>query len=168
MNALELSVIQSKIYEIRGVKVMLDYDLAEMYETVTKALNQQVKRNIKRFPPDFMFQLTSQELINLRSQIVTSSWGGTRYLPFAFTEHGVTMLAGILQSDKAIEVNIQIVRAFVLLRHCISEVMEVNHKLEKFMTDTNMQFNEIFQVLEELAEQKKELDKPRNPIGFIR
>jgi len=99
---------------------------------------------------------------------VTSSWGGTRYLPFAFTEHGVTMLAGILQSDKAIEVNIQIVRAFVLLRHCISEVMEVNHKLEKFMTDTNMQFNEIFQVLEELAEQKKELDKPRNPIGFIR
>ena len=94
---MELSIIQSKIYEIRGFKVILDYDLAELYMAKTKALNQAVKRNIRRFPSDFMFQLTKQEFINLRSQYVTSNWGGTRYLPYAFTEHGVTMSANVLR-----------------------------------------------------------------------
>ena len=115
---MEIQTIQSRIYEIRGHKVMLDYDLANLYETETKVLKQSVRRNINRFPPDFMFALTSDELKNLRSQNVTSKegWGGRRYLPFAFTEQGVAMLASILNSPKAIEVNISIVRAFVFIR----------------------------------------------------
>lgn len=104
----ELVVIENKIYEIRGQKVMLDFDLAEMYEIETKNLNKAVKRNIERFPNDFMFQLTKEELSNLRFQIGTSSWGGNRYAPFAFTEQGVAMLSGVLRSPKAIEVNINI------------------------------------------------------------
>ena len=98
------------------MRVMLDFDLAEMYETETRVLNQAVKRNIKRFPVDFMFQLTNLEFDNLISQNVTSSWGGIRKLPFAFTEHGVAMLASVLRNEKAIEINIQIVRAFIALR----------------------------------------------------
>ena len=163
---MEISIIQSKIYEIRGRKVMLDFDLAEMYEVSTKSLNQSVKRNIDRFPSDFMFQLTNEEFVNLRSQIVTSSWGGIRYLPKAFTEYGVTMLAGVLKSKRATEVNIQIVRAFVMLRQYALGYAELNHKLENFMIETNMQFNEIYQALTELAEQKKALDRPHNPVGF--
>jgi len=97
-KAIELSFIQSKIYNVRGVKVMLDFDLAEMYGTLTKRLKEQVRRNIERFPEDFMFELTRQEFIDLRSQFATSSWGGTRYLPFAFTVHGVVMLSNVLQS----------------------------------------------------------------------
>jgi len=96
---MELQIIQNKIYEIRGLRVMLDFDLAEMYGVETRVLNQAVKRNIKRFPSDFMFQLTTIEFENLISQFVTSSWGGVRKLPYAFTEHGVTMLASILRSD---------------------------------------------------------------------
>jgi hypothetical protein len=164
---MDLSVIQNKIYEIRGVRVMLDFDLAEMYEVPTKALKQAVKRNIKRFPNDFMFELANEEFMNLRSQIVTSSWGGMRYLPFAFTEQGVAMLASVLKSEKAIEVNIQIVRAFVVLRQYALGYVELNKKLEDFMIEANMQFNEIYQALIELAEQKKELEKPRRRIGFI-
>ena len=113
---MELQVIQSKIYEIRGCKVMLDFDLALLYQVETKVLNQTVKRNIKRFPSDFMFQLTKQEVEILRSQFVTSSWGGSRYLPYAFTEQGIAMLSGLLNSDIAIEMNIAIMRAFVTLR----------------------------------------------------
>ena len=107
----ELVIIENKIYEIRGQKVMLDFDLAEMYQAETKNLNKAVKRNKERFPEDFMFQLTSEEMANLRFQIGTSSWGGTRYLPFAFTEQGVAMLSGILRSPQAVEVNINIMRA---------------------------------------------------------
>ncbi|MGZ3900657.1 MAG: ORF6N domain-containing protein, partial [Bacteroidia bacterium] len=102
-------IIMSKIYYIRGHKVMLDRDLAELYGVETKTFNQAVKRNLKRFPPDFMFELSEKEWQDLRSQIVTSSWGGTRYAPNAFTEQGVAMLASILNSDKAININIQIV-----------------------------------------------------------
>ena len=112
----ELVIIENKIYEIRGQKVMLDFDLAKMYQVETKNLNKAVKRNIERFPEDFMFQLTSEEMANLRFQIGTSSWGGTRYLPFAFTEQGVAMLSGILRSPQAVEVNINIMRAFVHMR----------------------------------------------------
>ena len=109
--------MQSKIYEIRGQKVMLDFDLAEMYGTETKRLKEAVKRNIRRFPSDFMFELTKDEYIFLRSQIASSkSRGGTRYMPYAFTEHGVAQLSSILNSEIAIETNIQIIRAFIAIR----------------------------------------------------
>ena len=162
---MELQIIQNKIYEIRGQRVMLDFDLAEMYQVETRVLNQSVKRNIKRFPSDFMFQLTNMEFENLISQFVTSSWGGVRKLPYAFTEHGVTMLASVLRSDKAIEINIQIVRAFIALRQYALGYAELNQKLESFMIETNMQFNDIYRVLTEMASQK-ESGKQRKPIGF--
>jgi len=162
---MELQIIQNKIYEIRGQRVMLDFDLAEMYQVETRVLNQSVKRNIKRFPSDFMFQLTNLEFENLISQFVTSSWGGVRKLPYAFTEHGVTMLASVLRSDKAIEINIQIVRAFIALRQYALGYAELNQKLESFMIETNMQFNDIYRVLTEMASQK-ESGKQRKPIGF--
>ena len=161
-----MQVIQSKIYEIRGCKVMLDFDLALLYQVETKVLNQTVKRNIKRFPSDFMFQLTKQEVEILRSQFVTSSWGGSRYLPYAFTEQGIAMLSGLLNSDIAIEMNIAIMRAFVTLRQYALGYAELNRKLEDFMLSTDMQFSEIYQALTELAAQKQIDDKPRRRIGF--
>lgn len=164
---MELQIIQNRIYEIRGLKVMLDYDLAELYEVETRALNQAVKRNMKRFPIDFMFQLNEEEAEILKSQFVTSSWGGTRKLPFAFTEHGVTMLASVLRSDKAIEVNIQIVRAFIILRQYALGYTELNQKLETFMLETNMQFNEIYQALTKLASTREQDDKSRKRVGYI-
>lgn len=163
---MELGVIQNMIYEIRGMRVMLDFDLAAMYQVETRTLNQSVKRNHTRFPSDFMFQLSQQEYEILTSQIVTSSWGGTRKLPFAFTEHGVTMLASVLRSEKAIEINIQIVRAFIALRQFALGYAELNHKLETFMIDTNLQFSDIYQALTELAAKKEEENKPRRPIGY--
>jgi hypothetical protein len=156
--------IQHKIYEIRGQKVMLDFDLAEMYEVETRVLNQAVKRNAMRFPSDFMFQLTNKEYDNLMSQIVISSWGGTRKLPFAFTEHGITMLASVLRSERAIGINIQIVRAFIALRQYALGYAELNQKLEQFMVETNMQFNDIYMALTEMA--TKSTEKP-NPVGFL-
>lgn len=165
---MELQIIQNRIYEIRGLKVMLDYDLAELYEVETRALNQAVKRNMKRFPIDFMFQLNEEEAEILKSQFVTSSWGGTRKLPFAFTEHGVTMLASVLRSDKAIEVNIQIVRAFIILRQYALGYAELNQKLENFMLETNLQFNDIYQALTELASQKEQDTKSRKRVGYVR
>jgi phage regulator Rha-like protein len=164
---MELPIIQNKIFEIRGMRVMLDFDLAEMYDVETRTLNQAVKRNITRFPLDFMFQLTKDEFENLISQFVTSSWGGTRKLPFAFTEHGVTMLASVLRSEKAIQINIQIVRAFIALRQYALGYAELNQKLENFMIETNMQFNDIYQALTEMAGQK-ETEKSRNPIGYLK
>lgn len=164
---MELEIIQNRIYEIRGLKVMLDYDLAELYEVQTRVLNQAVKRNMKRFPIDFMFQLNEEEAEILKSQFVTSSWGGTRKLPFAFTEHGVTMLASVLRSNKAIEVNIQIVRAFIILRQYVLGYAELNQKLENFMLETNLQFNDIYQALTELASQKEQDAKSRKRVGCI-
>ena len=165
---MELQIIQNRIYEIRGLKVMLDYDLAELYEVETRALNQAVKRNMKRFPIDFMFQLNEEEAEILKSQFVTSSWGGTRKLPFAFTEHGVTMLASVLRSNKAIEVNIQIVRAFIILRQYALGYADLNQKLENFMLETNLQFKDIYQALTELASQKEQDAKSRKRVGYIR
>ena len=165
-NIIELSIIKSKIYEIRGYRVIFDKDLALMYDVTTANLNKAVKRNIDRFPEDFMFQLNNEEF-NLIFQNGTSSWGGTRKLPYAFTEHGVAMLAGLLNSNKAIEANIQIVRAFIALRQYAFGYTELNQKIEKFISETNTQFSEIYEVLDELIEQKKELEKPRNPIGFV-
>jgi hypothetical protein len=162
---MELQIIQNKIYEIRGLKVILDKDLAAMYEVTTGNLNKAVKRNADRFPDDFMFQLTNEEF-DLIFQNGTSSWGGTRKLPYAFTEHGVAMLAGLLNSAKAIEVNILIVRAFVTLRQFALGYAELNHKLESFMLVTNMQFSEIYQVLTEMASQTEKQEKP-NPVGYL-
>ncbi|MCL2312690.1 MAG: ORF6N domain-containing protein [Firmicutes bacterium] len=169
---MELEPIQNKIYEIRGYRVMLDFDLARLYGTETKRLKERVKRNIKRFlGDDFMFELTVKEWFNLRSQIATSSWGGTRYRPFAFTELGVSMLSSILDSDTAIEENRKIMRAFVMLRQYALDYAELNRKIDNFMLETNTKFSEVYQVLTELAEQKKKLEEkpqpqPRRPIGF--
>lgn len=140
---MELQIIQNKIYDIRGLKVILDKDLAAMYEVTTENLNKDVKRNADRFPEDFMFKLTNEELY-LIFQNGTSSWVGTRKLPYAFTEHGVAMLAGLLKSTKAIEVNILIVRAFIALRQYALGYAELNQKLEIFMQETNMQFSDIY------------------------
>ena len=169
---MELAIIQSKIYEIRGYKVMLDFDLADIYQVETKNLKRTVRRNIDRFPPDFMFELSENEWDFLRCNFVTSNLnrekrGGIRYLPFAFTEQGIAQLSSVLNSHFAIQINISIIRAFVVLRQYALGYAELNQKLENFMIETNMQFNEIYQALKELAEQKKALEKPRNPIGFV-
>lgn len=164
---MELQIIQNRIYEIRGYKVILDKHLAELYEVTTSNLNKAVKRNLDRFPEDFMFQLNNKEF-DLIFQNGTSSWGGTRKLPYAFTEHGIAMLAGLLNSQKAISVNIQIVRAFIMLRQYALGYAELNQKLETFMIEANMQFNEVYQALTELASKKELEEKPRKPVGYIK
>lgn len=159
--------IQHKIYEIRGVKVMLDFDLAEMYGIETRVLKQAVRRNMDRFPPDFMFGLTDREVDVMVSQIVIPSksyLGGA--LPLAFTEQGVAMLSSVLRSKTAIEVNIVIMRAFVILRQYALGYGELKQQLDDFMVETNMQFSEIYQALTEFAERKRVAEKPRRPIGF--
>ncbi|MCL1617125.1 ORF6N domain-containing protein [Bacteroides sp. ET71] len=185
-------IIQQRIHIIRNQQVMLDADLAELYQIETRVLNQAVKRNIKRFPSDFMFQLSKDEWTNLRSQFVTSSWGGTRKLPFAFTEQGVAMLSSILNSDTAIEVNIAIMRTFVAVRQMVSnttfttspaerieklehDVQELKEYMEEVFTDQNdinedtrTQLELINQALAELQAAKRRADEPRNPIGFIK
>lgn len=161
---MELQLIQNKIFEIRGHRVMMDFDLAEMYQVETKVLKQSVKRNSTRFPPDFMFELTTVEWDSLRSQIVTSNRGGIRYMPYAFTEHGVAMLSSVLRSERAIEINIQIVRAFISIRQSSLLYKEISLKLENFIVDTNLQFNEIYLALQELAEKKA---TPKREIGYL-
>lgn len=177
---MELQVIQSKIYEIRGQQVMLDFDLAQLYEVETKVLNQAVKRNSKRFPSDFMFKLTQTEWGILKSQIVTSRWGGSRKFPSAFTEQGLAMLSGILNSDKAIDVNINIMRAFVAIRKYIiqapplslsrelEEIRERIKSLEEISEENEEKFDDIYIALTELAMKHKLTAKPHNPIGFIK
>ena len=181
---MDLEFIQNKIYEIRGYRVMLDLDLAEIYEVETRELNQAVKRNIKRFPPDFMFQLTSKEFSNLKSQIVTSSWGGTRKLPYAFTELGATMLSSVLRSDVAIGASILVVRAFVAVRQLVlnsptgrvaeleKQMRELKEYLENVFTDyndinedTRIQLELINQALAEL-QVKRQSNSPRRRIGY--
>lgn len=165
---MELQLIQNKIFEIRGQRVMLDYNLAELYEVETRALKQAVKRNIKRFPPDFMFELTKsewQELITICDNL-PQNLKFSPALPFAFTEQGVAMLSSVLRSPQAIEVNISIMRAFVILRQYALGYAELNRKLEEFMIETNMQFSDIYQALTELASQKEQQNKPRRRIGF--
>jgi hypothetical protein len=134
--------IAEKIYFIRGEKVLLDRDLAILYGIDTKVLKQAVKRNQKRFPEDFMFLLNKNEMKNLRSQFVTSSWGGLRYSPMAFTEQGVAMLSSVLNSDRAIEVNISIMRTFVKMRSLIYSTMELKEKLKELEKITNDRFKE--------------------------
>ena len=163
-------IIMNKIYLIREQKVMLDRDLAELYGVLTGNLNKAVKRNIKRFPEDFMFRLTKEEFDNLIFQFGTSSWGGSRNLPYAFTEQGVAMLSGILNSDRAINVNIQIMRIFTRVRQLLIdnlsvklEIEEIKKKLEN--QDKNIEL--VFSYLDELIE-KQENPQPREQIGYKR
>jgi len=156
----------SKIHIIRNQKVLLDEDLAEMYGVETKVLNQAVKRNFDRFPDDFMFQLTEDEIKNLKSQIVTSSWGGRRKSPFSFTEQGVVMLSTVLRSPTALAINIQIMRVFVKMRRMISEYKEFLEKIESIETnqiDHDERITEIYNIIKELLEP---VYKDRKPIGF--
>ena len=166
---MQLQRIQTKIYEVRGQKVMLDYDLAELYEVQTKNLNLSVKRNIKRFPPDFMFELTKGEWESLRFQFATSNTrGGTRYLPHAFTEQGVAMLSGILNSDKAIDVNIAIMRAFIALKQFALTNAELNTKLKELESKYNKQFKDVYEAINYLLQKDKQEtnQKKRKQIGY--
>jgi len=189
---MDLSLIQSKIYEIRGQRVMLDFDLAGMYGVETRALKQAVRRNNTRFPEDFMFELTKHELTSLRSQIVISPSLSTGYTPFAFTEQGVAMLSSVLRSEKAIEINISIMRAFVTVRSyliaqssvsaeikelwqhvkALEEQSEDNLKALNDMGEDNQEtFDEIYLALSELANKHKNISMPnqsRKPIGFVK
>ncbi|WP_395053213.1 ORF6N domain-containing protein [Flavobacterium sp.] len=160
---MEIEVIQNKIYEIRGCKVMLDFDLSQLYQIENKALKQSVRRNLNRFPNDFMFELTEIEFANLRSQIVTSSYGGNRYLPFAFTEQGIAMLSSILKSDKAIEINISIMRTFVTIRQFAINYTELQNRINEI----EGQLPEIYNVLNYLVEKdNKEKVTERTKIGY--
>ena len=159
--------IEQKIYLVRGEKIMLDSDLAEIYGVTTKRFNEQVKRNIKRFPEDFMFQLTAEEFENLRSQIATSSsitYGGRRYLPYVFTEHGALMAANILKSEIAVEASVQVVRAFVKLRQILASNAELSKKVEALEQKYDANFKVVFDAIKKLMLPP---DKPRQAIGFV-
>jgi hypothetical protein len=163
--------ISSLIYIIRGEKVMLDFDLANLYGVETRRLKEQVRRNINRFPEDFMFQLTNEEFRILRSQIATSSWGGSRYIHMAFTEQGVAMLSSVLNSERAISVNIQIIRVFTRMRAMIESHKDILRKLE-MLEKKDIELDEkvtlIFEYLKELDQSKQEDTeyKQRKRIGF--
>lgn len=181
-----IQTIQNRIYEIRGERVMLDRDLAALYETETKALNLAVKRNAKRFPKDFMFQLTKEEFEGLRFQIETlekkdnplrfhfetsKGRGGTRYLPYVFTEQGVAMLSGILNSDKAINMNIAIMRAFVEVRKILlrkTDLKEQLNEIKERLGEHDAQLNQIYDAMENLLDEKAAQRKweDRKRIGF--
>jgi hypothetical protein len=166
---MQLEKIQTKIYDIRGQKVMLDFELAELYEVETKNLNLAVKRNLKRFPPDFMFQLSEPEWKSLRLQIETSKGrGGTRYLPYAFSEQGVAMLSGILNSEKAIEVNIAIMRAFVFMRQYALTHKDLTEKLQELENKYDKQFKDIYDAINFLLQKDNQetTQKQRKRIGF--
>ena len=166
-SAIPQERIENKIFLIRGLKVMLDEDLARLYQVATYRLNEQVKRNIKRFPMDFMFQLNSKEYDNLRSQNAISSYGGRRYMPYVFTEQGVAMLSSVLTSERAIQVNIRIMRTFTKLRNMI-----LNHKrfalklnqLENKIGKHDEEIQSIFQAIKQLTMQER---KPKRKIGFV-
>ncbi|MCX6310063.1 MAG: ORF6N domain-containing protein [Bacteroidetes bacterium] len=156
----------NKIYFVRGMKVMIDRDLAELYGVLTKNLNLAVKRNAHRFPLDFMFQLTEDDYQNLRLQIETSSWGGNRRMPYAFTEQGVAMLSSILNSKQAIAVNIQIIRVFTKMREIISSNKEILLKLdqlEKRVGANSNDINDLFDAIRNLANPEIE---PRKVVGY--
>lgn len=159
-------LVMGKIYFIRGQKVMLDDDLAELYQVETKRLNEQVRRNIDRFPPDFIFQLTEKEFENLKSQFATSSWGGRRKLPYAFTEQGVSMLSGVLNSKTAIRVHIQIIRVFAKMKQLLLTHKDILLQLEKIETklsDHDESIQVIFKYLKQLLDPPQ---PPRRKIGF--
>jgi hypothetical protein len=157
--------IERSILLIRGQKVMLSTDLAELYQVEPRVLVQAVKRNIARFPEDFMFQLTEEEYSNLKSQIVISSWGGLRRArPYAFTEQGVAMLSSVLRSKRAIQVNIEIMRAFVRLRRMLASHADLARKLDALEKKYDAQFKVVFDAIRELM---KPPESKKRPIGFI-
>ena len=162
-------VLISKIFHIRGHNVMLDEDLADLYDVETKQLKRQVRRNIDRFPEDFMFELTKEEFENLRSQIGTSSWGGVRYMPMAFTEQGVAMLSSVLNSARAIKVNIQIIRIFTRMREMLLNYKDLFIKLEqleKRVGEHDEEIRVVFAYLKKLLPTPEQMDRRR--IGFRR
>ena len=161
---MEIEIIKEKIHIIRGQKVMLDFDLAFLYGTETKRFKEAVRRNLNRFPEDFMFELTKEEFDNLRTQIASSSYGGRRYLPFAFTEQGIAMLSSVLKSDIAVEINISIMRTFVAIRKFASEYIELSKKIEEI----EQNFPEIYQALNFLMDKDKTADnqEERTKIGY--
>ena len=161
-------MIVTKIYLLRGQKVMLDEDLAELYQVPTGRLNEQVKRNIARFPADFMFQLTKEEFENLKSQNATSSWGGRRKLPSAFTEHGVLMLSSVLNSERAVSVNIQIMRIYTKMRELLMTNQEILLKLEQLERQTFQNSDDIQMIFTALKELLNPPQEPRPRIGFRR
>ncbi len=176
LDVVPVEIIQSKIYLMRGRKVMLDRDLAELYGVSTRRLKEQVRRNYKRFPEsDFMFELTWEEAEASRSQIATLNKGeNIKYLPFAFTEQGVAMLSSILNSDRAIEVNIQIIRVFTQLREIIGSHKDLVHKIEDLERNFQEKYKEqdnkivrIFNAIRDLLEDKEESRKKKVPMGFV-
>ena len=168
---MDLQIIQSKIFEVRGCRVMLDYHLAELYQVETRALKQAVKRNIERFPGDFMFVLTQEEAnlllsIGVSQNVIPPAYNFGVAMPMAFTEQGVAMLSSVLRSKVAIEVNISIMRAFVLMRQMAIGYEELSRRIEELEVSTDAQFNELYQALTQLLSQSKQ-QKERRPVGFV-
>lgn len=158
-------IITSKIYLVRNHKVMLDKDLAELYDVETKRLKEQVRRNIDRFPPSFMFELTAEEYASLRSQFATLKRGRhSKYPPFVFTEHGILMLSSVLNSELAIKMSVQIIETFIQLRKLANNYEEIMKKINQMESQNNEQFSEIYEVLQQLLEKPKE--EPRTKIGY--
>jgi phage regulator Rha-like protein len=162
----KMETISGLIHYIRGEKVILDVDLARLYGLEVKRLKQAVKRNIKRFPRDFLFVLTRQEGTNLRSQFVTSSWGGARYQLFAFTEQGLAMLSSVLNSEKAIEVNIAIMRAFVQMRKFLETNKELAEKIEELERTVSSHDEDILLIFETIKQLMNKKSQPMEPVGF--
>ena len=162
----KMETISGLIHFIRGEKAILDVDLARLYEVPTKVLKQAVRRNLSRFPADFMFELTEDEAVSLRSQIVTSKKGGTKYLPFAFTEQGVAMLSSVLNSDKAIEVNITIMRAFVQMRKFLETNKELAEKIEELERTVYSHDEDILLIFETIKQLMHKKSQPMEPVGF--
>ena len=168
---MDLQIIQNKIFEVRGCRVMLDYHLAELYQVETRALKQAVKRNIERFPGDFMFVLTQEEAnlllsIGVSQNVIPPAYNFGVAMPMAFTEQGVAMLSSVLRSKVAIEVNISIMRAFVLMRQMAIGYEELSRRIEELEVSTDAQFNELYQALTQLLSQPKQ-QKERRPVGFV-
>ena len=168
---MDLQIIQNKIFEVRGYRVMLDYHLAELYQVETRALKQAVKRNIERFPSDFMFVLTKEEAnlllsIGVSQNVIPPDYNFGVAMPMAFTEQGVAMLSSVLRSKIAIEVNISIMRAFVLMRQMVIGYEELSRRIEELEVSTDAQFNELYQALTQLLSQSKQ-QKERRPVGFV-
>ena len=168
---MDLQIIQNKIFEVRGCRVMLDYHLAELYQVETRALKQAVKRNIERFPGDFMFVLTQEEAnlllsIGVSQNVIPPAYNFGVAMPMAFTEQSVAMLSSVLRSKVAIEVNISIMRAFVLMRQMAIGYEELSRRIEELEVSTDAQFNELYQALTQLLSQSKQ-QKERRPVGFV-
>ena len=162
---IEYEIVVSKIAVVRGQRVMFAQDLAALYGVETKVLMQAVRRNMDRFPEDFLFQLTNQEFTNLKSQFVTSSWGGIRKLPFAFSEQGVAMLSSVLRSPRAVAVNIEIMRAFVRMRGLIDSNKVLAKQIADLEKKYDSQFKVVFQAIYDLMDDREK--NPKRKIGFV-